>query len=75
MKRLPTSLSCPFLLSCTFTWPVPVSGTGEQVPVDDESRLRDGTEPAVFVPKVAKQHDVFAGVIAFGVLVSARARF
>ena len=33
-----------------------------------ESRLRDGTEPAVFVPEVAKQHDVFAGAIAFGVL-------
>ena len=38
-----------------------------------KSRLRDGTEPAVFIPEVAKQHDVFAGVIAFGVLVSARA--
>ena len=33
-----------------------------------KSRLRDGTEPAVFVPEVAKQHDVLAGVIAFGVL-------
>ena len=44
-----------------------------------KSRLRDGTEPAVFVPKVAKQHDVsllrYAAVIAFGVLVSARASF
>ena len=28
-----------------------------------------------FVPEVAKQHDVFAGAIAFGVLVSARASF
>ena len=48
----------------------------EQVPVDGlmaNSRLQDGAEPAVFVPEVAKQHDVFAGVIAFGVLVSARA--
>ena len=30
---------------------------------------------AVFVPEVAKQHDVFAGAIAFGVFVSARASF
>ena len=30
---------------------------------------------SVFVPEVAKQHDVFAGVIAFVVLVSARANF
>ena len=36
-----------------------------------KSRLRDGTEPAVLVPEVAKQHDVFgiAGVITFGALV------
>ena len=40
-----------------------------------KSRLRDGTEPTVFVPEVAKQHDVLAGAIAFGVLVSARASF
>ena len=42
-----------------------------------KSRLRDGTEPAVFAPEVAKQHDVsllrYIGAIAFGVLVSARA--
>ena len=49
--------------------------SGGQVPVDDETRLRDGTEPAVFVAEVSKQHDVFAGAIAFGVLVSARASF
>ena len=36
---------------------------------------QNGNEPAVFVPEVAKQHDVFAGTIAFGVLVSARASF
>ena len=30
-------------------------------------------EPAVFVPEVAKQHDVSSGAIASGVLVSARA--
>ena len=41
----------------------------------EKSRLRDGTEPAVFVPEVPKQHDVFAGAIAFGVLVSARNSF
>ena len=43
-------------------WRYPVSETGQ---------------PAIFVPYVAKQHDVsllrFAGAIAFGVLVSARA--
>ena len=40
-----------------------------------KSRLQSGTKPAVFVPEVAMQHDVFAGAIAFGVLVSARASF
>ena len=40
-----------------------------------KSRLRDRTDPEVFVPEVAKQHDVFAGAIAVGVLVSARASF
>ena len=34
----------------------------EQATFDGE----DGTESAMFVPKVAKQHDVFAGAIAFG---------
>ena len=34
-----------------------------------------GTEPTIFVTEVAKQHDVFAGAIAFGELVSARACF
>ena len=38
-----------------------------------KSRLLDGTEQAVFVHEVAKQHDVFADAIAFEVLVSARA--
>ena len=33
------------------------------------------TKPAVFVPEVAKQHDVFVRAIANGVLVSARASF
>ena len=37
-----------------------------------KSRLPDETEPAVFLPEVAKQHDIFAGAIAFGVLVNAR---
>ena len=40
-----------------------------------KSRFQEGTEPEVFVPEVAKQHDVFSGAIAFGVLVSARASF
>ena len=31
-----------------------------------KSRLQDWTEPAVFVPEVAKQHDLFAGAIVFG---------
>ena len=35
------------------------------------SRLQDRTEPAVFVPEVAKQHDEFYRAIAFGALVSA----
>ncbi len=39
------------------------------------SLLREVTEPAVFVPEVAKQHVIFARAIAFGVLVSARASF
>ena len=39
------------------------------------SLLREVTEPAVFVPEVAKQHDVFVRAIASGVLVSARASF
>ena len=26
-----------------------------------QTRLRNGTEPAVFFPEVTKQHDVFAG--------------
>ena len=42
-----------------------------------KSRLRDGPEPAVFVPEVAKQHDVYflrkTSAIAFGVFVSVRA--
>ena len=41
-----------------------------------KSRLQDGTEPVVFVPEVAKQHDLsllgYVGAIAFGVLVGAR---
>ena len=47
-----------------------------------KSRLRDGTEPAMFVPEiVAMQHDVtllryvYAGAIAFWVLASARTSF
>ncbi len=39
------------------------------------SLLREVTEPAIFVPDVAKQHDVFVRAIAFGVLVSARTGF
>ena len=45
-----------------------------------KSRLRDETEHAVFIPElpeVAKQHEVhvFAGLTAFGVLVSAHGSF
>ena len=39
------------------------------------SLLRGVTEPAVSVPEVAKQHDVFVRAIASGVLVSVRASF
>ncbi len=35
----------------------------------------DGTEPALFVPKVAKQHGVFVCAIAFEMRVSVRASF
>ena len=39
------------------------------------SLLREVIEPAVFVPEVAKQHEVFGRAIDHGVLVSARASF
>ena len=39
------------------------------------SRLRELTEPAVFVLEVAKHHDEFVRDIAFGVLVNTRDRF
>ena len=39
------------------------------------SRLWELTEPAVFIPDVAKQHDEFVRAIAFGVLVSACTSF
>ena len=52
---------------------------GEKVPVDDEipPPRREFSKPAVFFPDVAKQHDhdVFAGAIVPGVLVTARASF
>ena len=38
---------------------------GNKYQLMGKSRLRNGTEPAVFVPEVAKQHDVFARAIAF----------
>ena len=37
--------------------------------------LRDGTEPAVFVLEVAKQHNVLVRKITFEILASARASF
>ena len=42
------------------------------MPVDGAitSPRSDVTEPAVFVPEVAKRHDVFVRAIANGVLVS-----
>ena len=40
-----------------------------------KSHLRDRTVPTMFLPYVAKQHDVFADVIAFGVHISACAGF
>ncbi len=49
--------------------------SAEQVPVDGDITSPEMTEPAIFVPEVAKQHDVFVCAIAFGVLVSTRACF
>ena len=46
---------------------------GKKYPLMTKSRHRDGTEPTVFVPEVAKQHDVFVRAIASGVVVSAGA--
>ena len=40
-----------------------------------KSRLQDETEVAVFVTVVAKQRDVFAIAITFGVFASSRASF
>lgn len=39
--------------------------------VDTTHRLGELTEPAVFGPEVAKQHDELVGAVAFGILVSA----
>ena len=39
------------------------------------SLLREVTEPAVFIPEVAKRHDVFVRATANWVLVSTRASF
>ena len=51
------------------TWQfVSQHGRGNKFQLMAKSRLRDGTEPAVFVREVAKQQDVLA---AFGVLVLA----
>ena len=52
-----------------------MSSRGKKYQLMMKSRLRDGTELAVFPPEVAMQHDVFARAIAFGVLVSACASF
>ena len=40
-----------------------------------QSPLREVTEPAVLIPEVAKQHDVFVHAIAYRVPVSLRASF
>ena len=47
----------------------------EQLPVDGEIPPPRRDWACGVRPEVAKQHDVFAGAIAFGVLVSARASF
>ncbi len=64
-----------------------ISGKSVQNPVNfniDTSRgnkcqlmalFREVTEPAVFVPQVAEQHDVFVRAIAFRVVVIARTSF
>ena len=44
---------------------------GEMYQLMTKSHLRDGTEPAVFFPEVAMQHDVFSRAVAFGVLMIA----
>ncbi len=48
---------------------------GDKYQLMATSLLREVTEPAVFVPEVAKQHDVCVRAIAFGELVSAGASF
>ena len=45
----------------------------KQLPVDDEIPPPNGTEPTVFVPEVAKQHDAFACAITFSVFPGALA--
>ena len=45
----------------------------EKLPVDGEIPPRDGNKPAVSVPEVSKQHDVFARAITVGILGSAYA--
>ncbi len=56
-------------------YPLALISRGNKCQLMATSLLREVTEPAVFVPEFAKQHDVFARAIAFGVLVSPRASF
>ena len=60
------------MIQCLLKLLSSITERGNKYQLMTKSRLPDGTEPAVFVPEVAKQHNVFAGAIAFGVLVSAR---
>ena len=43
------------------------SQVNKTLPVMVKSCLRDGTELVAFIPEVAKQHDIFAGMIASGI--------
>ena len=69
LRKLLSNMTYPH--SALPTW----YSRGNKYQLMTKSRPRDGTEPAVFVREVAKQHDVFAGAITSGVLVSARASF
>ena len=52
-------MKLPAIISAYFLYQ-----SGEQVPVDAEISFRDVIELTLFVPEVARQHDVIAGAIA-----------
>ena len=46
---------------------------GKKYQLMKKSHPHDGTEQTIFVPEVAKQHDVFASAITFGFSAASRA--